>query len=65
MVVFVDLDDDPEPPELSACRLEAVGSWSHVGIPNRAKAGIVSPERLHERANPNKNAVTEAIGCYP
>jgi len=64
MVVFVDLDNDPEPLELSSGRPEVLGHWSHTSVYNRTKSEIISPERLYERENPNKNAVTEALGCY-
>ena len=71
MVVFVDLDEEVEPPELHGSRMaQASEIWSQNGSPTssdntQAGAAPRSPEGLEERANPNRNAVTQALGCYP
>ncbi|QSZ36762.1 hypothetical protein DSL72_006645 [Monilinia vaccinii-corymbosi] len=65
MVVFVDLEDDLEPPEQLKNELRHLQNgfkkptWAGFG-----EAGMGS---LMEdgRDNPNKNAITEAMGCYP
>lgn len=69
MVVFLDLEDEAEPPE------QLQGHWRHH---DRAYAGAMrrlditsrdtdGRDELHmERENPNKKkAVTEALACYP
>jgi len=68
MVLFVDLEDEVEPPELNGVTpYWSRGGFEHGGIgerrslPVRLKQG----DRGVERGNPNKNAVTEALGCYP
>jgi hypothetical protein len=65
MVVFVDLEDEGEPPEIVSSR-----QWEKLDLnrnPPGADAfraqGIAGLEE--GRVNPNKNAVTEALGCYP
>jgi hypothetical protein len=62
MVVFVDLEDESEPPELS--------NWSRLSL--NLHGGLMNrPLELQEkevdkgRVNPNKNSITEALGCYP
>jgi hypothetical protein len=68
MVVFVDLDDDIEPPELSSLKTKAPIGWYQAdripAAPNN-QTPKRPPEKLNERTNPNKNAITEALGCYP
>jgi hypothetical protein len=61
MVVFVDLEEESEPPERAQ-------HWSlhglhanHVGF---GIGGLTLKEGV-QRDNPNKNAITEALGCYP
>lgn len=71
MVVFVDLDDESEPPEDP----RLTGLWhinGHAGITGRFGVGngIVVPEKEKktdegQRENPNRTVVTEALGCYP
>ena len=64
MVVFIDLDDDVEPPELSSLKTKAPEGWYQTDrIPATANAPKLkdSLEKLDERINPNKNAVTEAL----
>jgi hypothetical protein len=68
MVVFIDLDDDVEPPELSSLRTKAPIGWfqtDHILAAPNTQTPKKSPEKINERMNPNKNAVTEALGCYP
>lgn len=60
MVVFVDLEDESEPPE-------RVPHWSLLhqhGVGNLPALKSLSLE-IEGRINPNKNALTEALGCYP
>ncbi|KAI9647804.1 hypothetical protein NHQ30_004192 [Ciborinia camelliae] len=75
MVVFVDLEDDSEPPE------QIVNGLKHLqngfngfqkpvwGGFEEANKGAKSARELaleeDGRENPNKNALTEALGCYP
>jgi hypothetical protein len=67
MVLFVDLDDEAEPPE----RVGVTPHWSQLsnnGILRSLStiAGLNMKEGDGEaRENPNKNAITEALGCYP
>jgi hypothetical protein len=68
MVVFVDLEEDAEPPELKI----AQGHWPRTVpvIDNRAISGHGRTldgreDQMLERLNPNRNALTEAMGCYP
>jgi hypothetical protein len=65
MVVFVDLEDESEPPERAA-------HWSLLnergGIGNISSLrglSLTDGIRADQRDNPNKNAITEALGCYP
>jgi hypothetical protein len=63
MVVFVDLEDESEPPERAP-------HWSlhhpHKG-PGFGVGGlsIGSQSQSDGRENPNRNTITEALGCYP
>lgn len=70
MVVFIDLDDDVEPPELKLNSLKtgAPIAWYHNDrIPAAPNAHTPKQclEKLNDRTNPNKIAMTEALGCYP
>jgi hypothetical protein len=68
MVVFIDLDDDIEPPELSSLKTKApVGRYQSDRVPATASMNLPKRflEKLNDRTNPNKNVVTEALGCYP
>jgi hypothetical protein len=68
MVVFIDLDDDVEPPELNVLKTKAPIGWyqiDHISITSNIQEPQVYLEKLDERKNPNRNAVTEALGCYP
>jgi hypothetical protein len=65
MVVFVDLDDESEPPELRSQPPKSSGTYRQTGIAVRTRAENGVSDGLAERVNPNKNAVTEALGCYP
>jgi hypothetical protein len=61
MVVFVDLEDEKEPPE-QLHRGFQKPVWGGFGDDD---AGIVRIGAEEGRENPNKNACTEALGCYP
>lgn len=62
MVVFVDLEDESEPPELSnGSRLNLN---LHGGLMKRPLE-LQEKEVDKGRVNPNKNSITEALGCYP
>ncbi|KAH6674277.1 hypothetical protein B0J14DRAFT_589649 [Halenospora varia] len=72
MVVFVDLEDESEPPEDPRLR----SHWDmngHAGIIGRFGVGHTvadketekDEERGESRDNPNKTAFTEALACYP
>lgn len=65
MVVFVDLEDESEPPERAShwtLLNEHGGTGSISSLKGlKFKDGI----RGEHRENPNKNAITEALGCYP
>jgi hypothetical protein len=68
MVVFVDLNDDPEPPRLGSHRNDAPIHWLEGNLtlhPTRAQPIKDPAAKLAERSNPNRNAVTAALGCYP
>ena len=65
MVVFVDLDDEAEPPESSfyAAEYQAQAAFERDGlkdldISDRAGWDV-------EMANPNRNSITEVFACYP
>lgn len=60
MAVFQDLEEDPEPPEILPAQ------WQHLlarGL-RTAHIGTLN-DQDDERVNPNKNVMTEALGCYP
>lgn len=64
MVIFVDLDDESEPPE----ELRLRGHWDVRDVVGRYGAGRVVKEKEvdeGQRENPNRTAFTEALGCYP
>jgi hypothetical protein len=72
MVLFVDLDEEIEPPEIRRPGgMQMTGkAWMQNGIPTRSDIieGMAAPPGaggLEERINPNRNALTEAMGCYP
>lgn len=94
MVVFIDLEDENEPPEHIKLRSAAAmaGRWSPLdskSTNNNIKLGSSSALHALERDNavgvaslmlslangkdakgeirhnPNKNSLTEALGCYP
>lgn len=63
MVVFVDLDDENEPPEDPRLRSQ---HWSRTGLSEQWDGKRdTDPNKAATRDNPNKSAVTEALGCYP
>ncbi len=69
MVLFVDLDDeDVEPPEHLGYGGPASPHWSQPGFERNASqpqtSEVVGREAL-ERLNLNRNAMSEALGCYP
>lgn len=65
MVVFLDLEDDVEPPEqtdLWAGHHESIGILRHFG----RGAQLAGKEKEVERPNPNRElGITKALGCYP
>jgi hypothetical protein len=65
MVVFVDLDDESEPPE--DLRLRGHGHWDvrRFGVGNVVSEKEVKSADEGKRENPNRSAFTEALGCYP
>ena len=72
MVLFVDLDEEIEPPEIRRSGgMQMTGkSWMQNGIPIKSdilEVMAAPPDAggLDERTNPNRNALTEALGCYP
>ncbi|TVY55816.1 hypothetical protein LCER1_G005120 [Lachnellula cervina] len=63
MVVFVDLDDESEPPELGGhWDVRRFGLGNTVSEKEKEEVENVDEEK---RDNPNRNASTEALGCYP
>ncbi len=68
MVVFIDLDDELEPPELRDLNAVVAPHWSQPGYDRvllKSYAPESALETLSVRDNPNRNALTEALGCYP
>jgi hypothetical protein len=68
MVVFLDLEDDAEPPEQMRAREHWSMQHGTAGVLRRlsirGERGVDAP--AHERENPNKEkAITKALGCYP
>ena len=66
MVLFVDLDEEAEPPE----RAGVTPHWSQLNNGVRRSLSTIKKLNLPEaggeaRENPNKNAITQALGCYP
>lgn len=58
MVLFVELEDEgTEPPEL---RVLQGRRWS-----GRDELGVGRLKLDERRENPNRNCMTEALGCYP
>lgn len=57
MVVFVDFEDETEPPEI------VTNHWEHLS--QRALRTVQNAAVDDGRVNPNKNSTTEALGCYP
>jgi len=63
MVLFVDLEDDAEPPEIVTPHWSQLNRGVFRSLPtiNREFSNVGDGSR----ENPNKNAITEALGCYP
>jgi hypothetical protein len=71
MVLFVDLEDESEPPEQirgnhwpvhdNAGVLRSLSLGNSLGVGRDLKGD----EEGGARENPNKNVLTEALGCYP
>ncbi|KAG0652000.1 hypothetical protein D0Z07_1154 [Hyphodiscus hymeniophilus] len=57
MVLFVDLEDEIEPPEI------VTDHWQNSHRRGFSAVKIAASD--DGRVNPNKNATTEALGCYP
>lgn len=67
MVVFLDLEDEAEPPEQGAHWLQH-HERGYAGVMRRLDINAVETEGWEdvERENPNKKKpITEALGCYP
>lgn len=67
MVVFLDLEDDVEPPGQGAHWLQH-HEGGYAGVMRRLDINAVESEgrEVVERENPNKKKrITEALGCYP
>ncbi|KAL3424413.1 hypothetical protein PVAG01_03694 [Phlyctema vagabunda] len=74
-------DENAEPPDISRMGIAPTPQWSGVGHADwrdfhdsgnsqnhgdwRDSHNQVEEVRVEERLNPNKNAMTEALGCYP
>ena len=66
MVVFVDLDDETEPPEVGGhWDVKRFGLGNVVSEKEKDKEEVVENANEEKRDNPNRNASTEALGCYP
>jgi hypothetical protein len=82
MAVFVDLEDENEPPETQTGNARPTwdardpNAHAHAGLRNRELRGMEGKvvvareeERKGEdedaRPNPNRNIITQALGCYP
>ncbi|TGJ79075.1 hypothetical protein E0Z10_g9696 [Xylaria hypoxylon] len=81
MAIFVDLDEESEPPQTQAIRGEwdgertklhlqqellAVGNTNaHAPDSSPVHAGEEPAADKGTRENPNRNRMTEALGCYP
>lgn len=64
MVVFVDLEDESEPPEDPRLR----GHWETglFAVENVVQEREMKSGGVHaQRDNPNRGPVTEGLGCYP
>jgi hypothetical protein len=65
MVVFVDLEDESEPPE-RAPRWSLLNEHGRIGnISSLRGLSLDAGMRGDLTENPNKNVITEALGCYP
>jgi hypothetical protein len=65
MVVFVDLDEESEPPERAShwSLLNQHGGFGN--LPSFRALSLKEGDQIDGRENPNKNTITEALGCYP
>lgn len=68
MAVFVDLEDESEPPEVQPDISSS--QWAMLDLDPavrdrelRSVAGKANAEET--RANPNRNITAQALGCYP
>ena len=68
MVLFVDLEEDSEPPEQGVAphwsQLNQHGGREFTDL-QRLGGLSLGAGKTDERVNPNRNAVAEALGCYP
>ena len=67
MIVFLDLEDEAEPPELRA-NSQWLNTHHHgnAGVSRLMGNNGVRDVDALERVNPNKEkAITKALGCYP
>lgn len=74
MVVFVDFEDDSEPPEQMVNELSHLQNgingfqkpvWGGFAEANQGTNALALSLDQDNRVNPNKNVITEALGCYP
>ncbi|TGO34851.1 hypothetical protein BHYA_0179g00080 [Botrytis hyacinthi] len=74
MVVFIDFEDDSEPPEQVGNELSHLQNgingfqkpvWGGFGEANKGANALGLTLDQDDRVNPNKNVITEALGCYP
>jgi hypothetical protein len=80
MAVFIDLEDESEPPEDQVGSAKPVCAvrdhHPHPAVRNRELRGMEGKvlarkdeeeeqEEDDARPNPNRNVITQALGCYP
>lgn len=66
MVVFVDLEDDAEPPESGfsyAADYQAQAAFERDGVKGLAISDAADQDI--EMADHNRNSITEVFACYP
>lgn len=80
MAVFVDLEEETEPPEgqtgSARTHWEVRDRNAHPALKNRELRGMEGKKAMagkqgedddgeEVRPNPNRNMITQALGCYP
>ena len=66
MAIFVELDDDAEPPDADAryaAECQARADFENEGL--KALSLFEAPDRDVEMVNLNRNSMTEVFACYP